>query len=136
MKKKILELVVLLASLSILTVVVLWSSAQPVQVYHQGEALAHTTVYFDGFEYRNMPNETPPLGVSSMPTMTNQQVLCAVFKPTSSVGSGSQSTPSANYIQLNLEGNTTTTLGSSVESQYYTIIAYDLEDKSITVVYG
>jgi hypothetical protein len=69
-------------------------------------------------------------------------VLYVVFKLNAAGESANQSPgvhisyPAQDVIYLNPNGNTTTDLGDRLDNQFYTIVAYNVDAQTVTMVYG
>ena len=145
MKKYYLILAIVALSI-IITATFLWSNGQPNQqsghVYHKGNQIPNTVFTFDGFTYMSPPVGTPPIGSSPLPTSSPTPVLYVVFKLNAAGESANQSPgvhisyPAQDVIYLNPNGNTTTDLGDRLDNQFYTIVAYNVDAQTVTMVYG
>ncbi len=132
-------------SLIIITAAVFWSYEQPkspINVYHKGDQIPNTVFTFDGFKCMYPPVGTPPLVSSPLPIPSPTLMLCVVFKLNSAGESANQSPgihisyPTQDVLFLNLIGNTTTDLGDSLDNQFYTVVAYNVDAQTVTMVYG
>jgi len=134
-KSKYIAVAAIVVILVVITALIVWSYEQPqspITVYSKGEKVDNTGFYFDGFTYMQSPLDTPPIGASPLPTSTSHFALCVVFKPTSTIGAGHESEPTENDWELNLNGNTSSYLGS----ECCTIFSYNLEQQTISMVFG
>ena len=146
MKKLFYVLLAIVASSIIITATFLWSNEQPTPqsapVYHKGDQIPNTVFTFDGFTYNYPPIGTPPMGSSPLPTSSPTLILCAVFKLNAAGESANQSPgihisyPTQDVIYLHPNGNTTTDLGNGLDNQFYTIVAYNVNAQTISMVYG
>jgi hypothetical protein len=143
--KKSYVIIAVVVSLIIITAAVFWSYEQPNSpnnVYHKGDQIPNTVFTFDGFTYRYPPVGTPPMGSSPLPTPSPTIMLCVVFKLNAAGETVNQSPgihisyPTQDVIYLNPDGNTTTGLGDSLDNQFYTIVAYNVNAQTVTMVYG
>jgi hypothetical protein len=143
----ILGTIAIVAALTILLVAFFWGGEQPTQqlghVYHVGNQIPNTYFTFGGFKYQYPPIGHPQLGSTPEPTTSPTMVLCAVFNLNAAGEAANKAPdthhsvyPSAEIMTLNPKGNTTTDLGSNLEGQFYTIVAYNEKDQTITMVYG
>ena len=144
MKKSYVAIAVVV-SLIIITVAVFWSYEQPkspINVYHKGDQIPNTVFTFDGFTYMYPPVGTPPMGSSPLPMPSPTLRLCVVFKLNAAGESANQSPgthisyPTQDVIYLNPNGNTTTDLGDRLDNQFYTIVAYNVDAQTVSMVYG
>jgi len=144
MKKSYVAITVIV-SLIIITAAVFWGYEQPKSannVYHKGDQIPNTVFTFDGFTYRYPPVGTPPMGSSPLPTLSHAPMLCVVFKLNAAGESANKSPgihisyPTQDVISLNTKGNTTTDLGDNLDNQFYTIVAYNVDAQTISMVYG
>jgi len=140
--------IVAIVSSSIIAVAAfLWNDEQPkvqqaTHVYHKGDQIPDTVFTFDGFTNQYPPVGTPPMGSSPLPTSSPTLMLCVVFKLNAAGQSANQSPgthisyPTQEVMFLNRNGNTTTDLGDSLDNQFYTIVAYNVNAQTVTMVYG
>jgi hypothetical protein len=144
--KKIFYVILAIVASSIVTATFLWSNGQPTQqsapVYHKGDQIPNTVFTFDGFTYNYPPIGHPPMGSSPLPKPSPTLMLCAVFKLNAAGEAANQAPgthiayPTQDVISLNPNGNTTTDLGSGLDNQFYTIVAYNENAQTISMVYG
>jgi hypothetical protein len=138
--------IVAIVSSSIIAVsAFLWNDEQPVQqamhVYHKGDQVPDTVFTFDGFTNQYPPVGTPPMGSSPLPTCSPTLMLCVVFKLNDAGASANQSPgihisyPTQEVISVNRNGNTTTDLGDKLDNQFYTIVAYNVNAQTVTMIY-
>ena len=123
-KSKCIAIAAILVSLIIVAGAVFWISEKPksdITVYTEGEKVGNTGFYFAGLTYQDLP---PP---NSPPTLT------AIFKPTTKYGVNGDLEPTDLMIGLNLNGNTTASIGD----EYYTIVSHTYScPQTISMVHG
>jgi hypothetical protein len=144
--KKYYVILAIVASSIIITATFLWSNEQPTlqsaPVYHKGDQIPNTVFTFDGFTQNYTPVGIPPMGSFPLPTSSTTLMLCAVFKLNAAGESVNQSPgihisyPAQDVISLNPIGNTTTDLGDRLDNQFYTIVAYNVDAQTVSMVYG
>ncbi len=144
--KKYYVILAIVALSIIVTAAFLWINEQPTptsaHVYHKGDQIPNTVFTFDGFTYQYPPLGTPPMGSSPLPTSSPTLMLCVVFKLNAAGASANKSPsthisyPTQDVIYLNPNGNTTTDLGDSLDNQFYSIVAHNVNAETISMVYG
>jgi hypothetical protein len=142
----ILAVVAIVAASSIASAAFFWRTGQSTQnsahVYHVGDQIPNTYFTFDGFTYMYPPISHPLPGTTPNPTTSPTQELCVVFKLNAAGEAANQASgthisyPSQDVITMNPNGNTKTDLGDKLDNQFYTIVAYNLADQTISMVYG